>query len=202
VISYQRLAEAERYYRIRGYEPVDVSWHVSDKAIRMTCPREGLYFPLEDQTGINHGSLVASAEQSFIQMMLDGTLKPGKYQAISPCFRGDLIDEWHQLYFMKLELCIFLGLVDPMDIDQWETEHWQMYEDAESFFRSFVPVLGICQEPIITLDYPQYCIDICSVNPRIELGSYGIRYHPDVGSWIYGTGCAEPRLSQVIEKSK
>ena len=31
----------------------------------------------------------------------------------------------------------------------------------------------------------------------IELGSYGIR-HCQFLNWIYGTGCAEPRLSKVM----
>jgi len=35
---------------------------------------------------------------------------------------------------------------------------------------------------------------------NIELGSYGIRKHPKVGTWVYGTGCAEPRLSYAIEQ--
>ena len=33
---------------------------------------------------------------------------------------------------------------------------------------------------------------------EIELGSYGIR-DCDFLEWIYGTGCAEPRLSKLIE---
>lgn len=33
----------------------------------------------------------------------------------------------------------------------------------------------------------------------IELGSYGIRTC-DYLEYIYGTGCAEPRLSQTIKK--
>lgn len=31
-----------------------------------------------------------------------------------------------------------------------------------------------------------------------ELGSYGIRKHEYL-SWIYGTGCAEPRMSNLIQ---
>ncbi len=31
----------------------------------------------------------------------------------------------------------------------------------------------------------------------IEVGSYGYRYIDDF-AWVYGTGCAEPRLSQVL----
>lgn len=30
-----------------------------------------------------------------------------------------------------------------------------------------------------------------------ELGSYGIRKYENLFQWIYGTGCAEPRLSLI-----
>jgi len=30
-----------------------------------------------------------------------------------------------------------------------------------------------------------------------ELGSYGIRKHKNLFHWVYGTGCAEPRLSLI-----
>jgi hypothetical protein len=32
-----------------------------------------------------------------------------------------------------------------------------------------------------------------------ELGSYGIRKYKNLFQWVYGTGCAEPRLS-IVEK--
>jgi hypothetical protein len=35
---------------------------------------------------------------------------------------------------------------------------------------------------------------------NIELGSYGIRTCEFL-TWIYGTGCAEPRLSKIIESN-
>lgn len=41
--------------------------------------------------------------------------------------------------------------------------------------------------------------DIVTDLQKIELGSYGIRQHPSVGRWVYGTGLAEPRYSYAIE---
>ena len=40
--------------------------------------------------------------------------------------------------------------------------------------------------------------DIVSKIGHYELGSYGIRTC-DYLKWIYGTGCAEPRLSRVLK---
>jgi len=39
-------------------------------------------------------------------------------------------------------------------------------------------------------------IDIVTVNSNIELGSYGIGSYENY-KWVYGTGLAEPRLSQA-----
>jgi hypothetical protein len=42
-------------------------------------------------------------------------------------------------------------------------------------------------------------LDIVADKSGVELGSYGIRTNDKVGSWIYGTGVAEPRLSTAMQ---
>jgi hypothetical protein len=59
------------------------------------------------------------------------------------------------------------------------------------FFRNYIPDVKI-----VTTDEG---FDIMYEN--IELGSYGIR-ECEFLKWIYGTGCAEPRLSKAIKKYK
>jgi hypothetical protein len=146
--------------------------------------------------------LVGSAEQSFIQMMLDGDLKPGCYMAVTPCWRDDELDELHQRYFMKVEL------IDYMPYDSFLASPY-MACMAEHFFNK---IMGIeakyawIQDGQRTEEFPNDLIgEQCDiVHDGIELGSYGIRGFEFDGRkhiWVYGTGCAEPRLSYVLEKA-
>jgi hypothetical protein len=95
----------------------------------------------------------------------------------------------HRRYFMKAEL------INAQDVDDGHLI--DMVHDACSFFERFVSVRVIRT----AIGY-----DIVEKGTRFELGSYGIRerYPADQGrpalKWIYGTACAEPRLSTTIEK--
>ena len=68
------------------------------------------------------------------------------------------------------------------------------------YFNRILPGCSIIKtEPIDPLLKPGTGYDI--VSPQgIELGSYGIRSHPDIGDWVYATGCAEPRLSIALKE--
>jgi hypothetical protein len=206
--QYKRLLDAIAYYERAGYKYVDVPWAVSKKAILLTRPAHIKGEPMSYT--VNHSRAdkwldrvagsnlypVASAEQSFIQMKMDDKYFSGKLVTISPCFRNEpVIDELHQPYFMKVELI------------NWVESAWQkdareqmdkMIADARLLFEEqlWVDVIhNTDPDPIGVVAY-----DLVTTHSKIELGSYGIRQHPDVGTWLYGTGLAEPRFSIALDK--
>lgn len=194
-MDYGHLATAVDFYKERGYVYIpDVPWHVGRDAYYATKPswaQDVHYF--EGKSGVlsfpSHGTdnrfLVASGEQSFLQMMLDGQdLK--RHVCVTPCYRIERYDHWHLPYFMKVEL------INAQDTDRGHL--YDMVHDAMSFFERFFSIR--------TKEVGD-SIDILEKGTRAELGSYGIRER-DIGGkryrWIYGTGCAEPRLSTAIQR--
>ncbi len=176
MIDYTKLEMAIDFYRWKGYKQVEVPWIISDTAMYITAPSK------ESVVHSDCGSLVASAEQSFLEMVIRKNITPGKYVACTPCFRKELIiDELHQNYFMKVELFVN----DVVD----ESQLLKVVHHAYDFFNTQI-------DPDIVKTDIGYDI----VAKGIELGSYGIRDHHLTGPWIYGTGCAEPRLSIVKTK--
>ena len=176
-INWQLIARALDIYQQRfKYEYVEVPWIVGKDAVAVTLPpgREGMH--------CIDGALVGSAEQSFIQLMIDEKLKPGRYVAASPCFRDDDVDELHQRTFFKVELIDFSEGV----VTDWGDRLQKMAEEALSFYKSIYQ--GRDAEIVPTAQG----LDI--EFKGVELGSYGYRsfrrFH-----WIYGTGFAEPRFS-------
>jgi len=92
------------YYQGRGYLDNPQPWVASKTAMETTLPPE-----VEATTLHGEALLVGSAEQAFIDRMLDGSLSPGRWQTITPCFRReDKYDELHHPYFMKLELIDYM----------------------------------------------------------------------------------------------
>jgi hypothetical protein len=126
-----------------------------------------------------------------LQMKLDNPSLTGKYVTMTPCFRNEpIIDELHQPYFMKVELINW----EKTEIEDMN----KMIADARLLFEQELwvdAVPNIDPDPIGIAAY-----DIITHHSEIELGSYGIRQHPKVGRWLYGTGLAEPRYSQAVEK--
>lgn len=190
MIRYDLLEEARRFYQKINYESVEVPWMVGKDAYYGTKPSdsEDLYVPAWNSY------LAASAEQSFMHLMQTATFPrvwqteegvevlAGKYQAITPCFRDDTPDFFHKPYFMKLELLDF------------NTENLSsMLSDARVFF--------------LTLDLPTVVekteegLDLVCSSSGIELGSYGVR-HWEGFSWVYGTGLALPRATDVKRHKK
>jgi hypothetical protein len=176
-ISWPRVARAIEYYESLGYAYLEVPWLVSEKALMATLPAG------KKGTRSTDGPLVGSAEQSFIQMMLDGQMQLGKFMAATPCFRDDDEDEWHHRYFFKVELIDFAPNPMPSDMEK-------MISQALGFFE----LEGAADVAPVTTAQG---VDI--ELRGIELGSYGIRSYEGF-EWVYGTGLAEPRFSQALSK--
>ena len=181
-IDWYLLPKALSYYRHAGFEYVETPWYVGPEAIRMTLPprQYGYYLGHPEYSP---GHLVGSAEQGFLQLLLDGKLKPGKYVSAGPCFRDDHVDETHMRSFFKVELIEIESSVSPLDDDNIH----RIMMHAKCLFEE---LSSRCCEVVQTAE--GYDIEL----GKLEIGSYGIR---KVGShrWIYGTGLALPRFSQA-----
>jgi len=190
-ISYQLLGEAQEHYQ-KKYQKIEVPWVVPAPYTEATRPEGASSNSVVVDGKGDVGSWVSSAEQSFLQMMVEGKLCPDvQYMAISPCYRfGDNQnhDRYHFDEFMKLELFEF-GVAPDFH---------RLMGDAETFFQSklgdrvYLDIIG------------DGSIDLAYLSPDdnlIELGSYGTRTMELLGksyTWAYGTGVAEPRLSQCL----
>lgn len=177
MIDYNLLNESLEYYNSNGFTRIESPWSVAKEIDDITRPEEKIPFQLKH----NNKCLVASGEQSFLYLYLKGFLPLGKFQTITPCFRSDDFDLLHTKYFMKNELII----TDEVNEEQLEF----ITETALCFFQKYLKDSKIVKTDI--------GYDIMYDN--IELGSYGIRECSFL-RWVYGTGCAEPRLSTAIHK--
>lgn len=182
MIDYLRLSDASKFYKKSGYEIVDLDRISLEQTITMISSSDGGIVSRQI------GHLTGSAEQAFLHMANNLDLAPGKYQSTNPCFSLEPNPgPFHQFYFMKNEL---FWNEPGVGIKEWS----HMVSDSVSFFSSFLEV-----EVVST---GKYKCDIVSKGKQIELGSYGISEHLGMGRWIYGTGCAEPRLTKAIEEEK
>lgn len=177
-INWARIAKALAFYQKQGFAYIEAPWLVSKEAIGVTIP------PGHQSYTVANQELVASAEQSFIDLAIRGLLNPGKYVAATPCFRDDALDEYHQRYFFKVEL-IELSREASLTAEQVERTR-AMANLALQFYRSQKGG----KEAYITLTEEGWDIALKGV----ELGSYGYRRFRE-WRWIYGTGLAEPRFS-------
>jgi hypothetical protein len=198
-IDWSTLSAALEWYTSEGFEYVEVPWAVPTNVVAITLPAtRAPYGVIEDGRNFQN-ALVGSAEQSFLHVTLRGILglgtesTPRSYVAISPCFRDDAIDQVHQKQFMKVEL------FEPYHLEASEAflndRLRRVIRKARDFFLKYIPVENL--EVVSTREG----WDI--MGNGVELGSYGIRVCQlpgttlDVFTWVYGTGVAEPRLSQV-----
>lgn len=197
--QYERCLKAVEFYTENGFTFRDVPWAVSGQALSITKPPRLL---LDECPHYKGGYLVASAEQSFLEQQMEhrghyGDRDLGRYVAITPCFRNELdFDDLHRPYFLKVEL-IDWRYTGPKDLHE-------MIQLAEGFFSSYSLRVDVIETD---LDDPlrvagTRTFDIVTRRGRVELGSYGIRFHNNVGHWLYGTGVAEPRLTYAIEKEQ
>lgn len=198
-IDFRNLADAKDYYANLGYREVVAPWTVTEGAYAWTSPPGGVA-----SYEVAGRLLVASAEQSFIEMMGMGALTAGKFQATTPCFRDEGFYTRIRLpYFMKLELIEVLALTgltryaEHILNDRAE----QMAQDALEFFSRRLSV-HISETNDKDKLRASKSYDILSSGLGIELGSYGCRKLPSGITWVYGTGVAEPRLSVAIQMEK
>lgn len=187
MIDYSLLSAAIDHYESYGFAKVEVPWFVSKATSNITKPQGAQDFIIE----YNNKAMIASGEQGFLYQMTKGQLVPGRYLTVTPCFRVEAQDVWHSKSFMKLEL-IDTKLVTEASLSKF-------VEIAYAFFTRF---LSNEKEPvrivdIDTADGKQYDI----MFKDVELGSYGIRKHEFL-HWVYGTGLAEPRFSNLLKSLK
>jgi hypothetical protein len=196
-LHYKHLIHAIKYYESAGFKWLDVPWAVSKQAILITRPPHITDEPLHYSAGGIDFYPVASAEQSFLQMQMDavnaGTPKTGSYVTMSPCFRNEpVLDELHQPYFMKVEL-ISWDKTSHEDLTKMIAHARLLFEE-----NLWVDCVKNTDPDPIGVE----AFDLVTSHTGIELGSYGIREHPKVGRWLYGTGLAEPRYSYALEKEE
>jgi hypothetical protein len=182
MIDYRKIADAIDHYTECGYQYIEVPWIISLDSLLVTRPMGARIF------STFAGELVASGEQSFIEIRKE--LKPGKYQCVTPCFRDEQVhDDLHKQYFLKNEL---IWVPEP---GGWPYDHLvdRVIGDAFRFFKKYGST-KIIDNPLPNA----FCNKDILIN-EIEVGSYGFRAHDDF-AWVYGTGCAEPRLTQTLKK--
>jgi len=192
-INYDLLVAASTHYAIHGYKRVEAPWIVNGRAMCATSPADAKLYSVDNKF------LVASGEQSFLQLIEEDLLPHGDYQCVTPCFRDDVLDEFHHRYFLKLELITYYGVKEPRLSDLSE-----MKTVCMAFFRHHVACCEVQTDDEADPPHKTHTSDIVSLRGGvrdIELGSYGVRRHPTFGNWIYGTGVALPRLSQAKERA-
>lgn len=178
MIDYKLLNESLIHYENNGFQRIETPWTVSKYIDDITRPPDRTPFELMH----NGKRLVASGEQSFLYLYLKEFVPRGQYQTITPCFRLESFDFTHTKYFIKNEL-IKTDVVNKIELDR-------IVVTALDFFSKFFSRLDL--DTVKTDDG----FDIMVKD--IEIGSYGIR-ECDFLKWIYGTGCAEPRTSKLIQ---
>lgn len=176
-----RIQDALNYWQQREYQFVNLPWLASRPVIEYTRPPQAL----GDDIYTPHGGLVASGEQSFIQLWLEGRLQPDTpYIGWTPCFRQESVfDALHHFYFIKAELFV---LCESLDADNIQNG---MVREATRYFVSQAGTATVVPLPDSQMD-----IEVCG----IEVGSYGRRKMPSGETYVYGTALAEPRLSEAI----
>ena len=196
MIDYKNLADSVEFYRQKGYTPIEVPWTVTEYVDDITKPADRVHYQLRH----NGKCLVASGEQGFLYLYLKDYLPLGRFQTITSCFRDEPYDLFHEKCFMKNELII----TDKVD----ENHLGSIIDDAREFFCGTIGCTHDYVEVVKTdLNGLSYDINYVRRNASgdsdgdVELGSYGIR-RTEFLTWIYGTGCAEPRLSKCKQLYK
>lgn len=185
MINYKIISESNDYYEKEGFLRIESPWTVSKPISDITKPINKQDFKIE----YNQKVLVASGEQSFLYLILKQFLRNGRYHTTTPCFRDEIFDATHTKYFIKTEL------IDTENVNNDSLN--QMIEKCVIFFNKYL------DKEKISIDKTNDGFDI-NYNfsgKKYELGSYGIR-SCDFLDWIYGTGCAEPRLSMIINLNR
>ena len=190
LIDYDVLHKALKYFSKHGFTQIEVPWRVSKEAINVT-------FNSNESFKSDDKFLVGSAEQGFLELQLQGKLtSSGQYMSVSPCFRNEKVDYYHQQEFIKLELIYFSNFEISKDDVQFVV--------FRQFVVSFITKkLNVKPSDIIIMQTNDknslYSEDIL-IN-GFEYGSYGVRKFNDI-YYIYGTGIALPRFSKIYKTLK
>lgn len=178
MIDYSRLDRSLSFFEKNGISRIELPWTVTRAVSEITKPEGKLEWEIIGKSKV----LVASGEQSFLYLYLKGFLPKGKFMGITPCFRDEAFDLTHTKYFMKNEIII-------TDSVNEESLMW-LVRKCKSFFEKEL-------KRDVEIVKTEECYDL-EVDGT-EIGSYGIR-KCDYLEWIYGTACAEPRMSIVCGK--
>lgn len=169
------------------FTPTTVPALVDQDVMKHTCPPGVIDMRLY---GEGDDTVVASAEQSFLQLEKEGNLPPGFWMALTPCYRDESVfDQTHLPVFLKLELMILAK--EREKCHRLEAE-WVAYR-MQRFFREF------CALPTTVIETDDGW-DV--MYEDLELGSFGVRETMTGRSYIYGTGLAEPRASIALLRYK
>ncbi|AXQ68679.1 histidyl tRNA synthetase [Caulobacter phage CcrPW] len=195
-IDWSLLARAVDFYQAQGFKYVEMPWAVSRESVAITCPKPEFTAEVD---GL--GSLVGSAEQSFLHMDLAGKLGKGRFCALTPCFRlGDYEDDLHHPYFMKVEL--YANNAEGISVMMGDEEVAPPEARAMMSLLHMMSIVGqfnrseLTAEELANVHGVQTAEGYDIELNGIEIGSYGVRQHGD-HTWVYGTGVAEPRFSQA-----
>lgn len=184
-INWARIGAAVEWYKVLGFKYIEAPWLVSDGPYDATRPPGAPYVKTMGK------NFVASGEQSFMEMMKDGH-KVGKAVCCTPCFRDEPNpDGLHFPYFVKVELIWVSG---------GKKQLYEVINEAFNYFSfGFYDPIGHLMPDVVDMGDGSY--DIVDMDTGIELGSYGIREWEGF-RWVYGTGAAEPRISQALLRRK
>lgn len=183
MINYQNIQDSITYYNNKGYKRVETPWTVTEAISKLTKPEDKIDWKISNK----NKALVGSAEQGFLYLVLKGFLPNGKYQSTSPCFREEIFDLIHSKYFLKNEIFITEEVNDI-------TLHL-LINDALWFFAQKLKVSDEDYNKGEIIKIVEISKDTYDIEYKgVELGSYGIREN-NLCRYIYGTACAEPRLS-------
>lgn len=181
-ISLGVISDAHSWWR-RWFKDKRVPGLVDPDVMAHTCP-PGVH---DDRLyGAGTDTVVASAEQSFLQLDKDGELPPGSWMALTPCYRDEpILDDVHLPVFLKLEL---IRLSEESNFYSKPDALW-LANEMRRFFSEFY---GMDTSVLETPDGYDVMYD------DLELGSFGVRKTMTGKSYVYGTGLAEPRASIAL----
>lgn len=188
-IDYSKINDSIDFYSKVGYKRIETPWLVSREIHDITRPENKALYTVTKNEKIK--TFVASGEQSFLYLINKSQLSSGFYQTTTPCLRNDDFDDLHTKYFIKNEL-IYFEYKKNIQFNQKNFNHIleNMLYDALKFFSQYDSsskfIFEKSDENVTDIKYK-----------GVEIGSYGIR-SSNFCNWVFGTGCAEPRFSTVL----
>lgn len=192
-INYPLLARAVEFYSKHDFMQIEVPWMVDYVSDRFTRP-DGVKPLYVENAPVNRNNLIASGEQGLIQLVREFDIQENwRCMTVTPCFRPSEEDSLHQTQFMKLEL----GSLVKQEIA------FKTRDEFRSLAREFFISEGL--ETLIESPHASQS-DLVSARCHIEVGSYGVRKHPQANmagyAWVYATGLALPRFEKAIDIEK